>query len=85
MNNTSVILLLTVGERRLLFPGDAQIESWSLAPRAVRLRAFAVRPAACHLELGQLEGVDVQQRAGLGPLIAPRALRAALRRWRETP
>ena len=28
MKNTSVILLLTLGERRLLFPGDAQIESW---------------------------------------------------------
>ena len=38
MNNTSVILLLTVGERRLLFPGDAQIESWSYSLRG--------RPAA---------------------------------------
>jgi hypothetical protein len=31
MNNTSVILLFKVGERRLLFPGDAQIENWSYA------------------------------------------------------
>jgi hypothetical protein len=31
MNNTSVILLLEIGEKVLLFPGDAQIENWSYA------------------------------------------------------
>lgn len=31
MNNTSLILLLEVGGKRLLFPGDAQIENWSYA------------------------------------------------------
>ena len=31
MNNTSVILLLEAGNRKLLFPGDAQIENWSYA------------------------------------------------------
>lgn len=32
LNNTSLILLLTVGgSRRLLLPGDAQIENWSFA------------------------------------------------------
>ena len=31
MNNTSVILLFEVGNRKLLFPGDAQIENWSFA------------------------------------------------------
>ncbi len=31
MNNTSVILLLEIGKRKLLFPGDAQIENWSFA------------------------------------------------------
>jgi beta-lactamase superfamily II metal-dependent hydrolase len=31
MNNTSVILLLEVGKRRILLPGDAQIENWSYA------------------------------------------------------
>lgn len=31
LNNTSVILLLEVGDKRLLFPGDAQIENWSYA------------------------------------------------------
>jgi hypothetical protein len=29
LNNTSIILLFEVGGRRLLFPGDAQIENWN--------------------------------------------------------
>jgi len=31
MNNTSVIMLIEVGGRKLLFPGDAQIENWNYA------------------------------------------------------
>ncbi len=31
MNNTSLILLFEVGNKKLLFPGDAQIENWSYA------------------------------------------------------
>jgi hypothetical protein len=31
MNNTSLILLFEVGTKKLLFPGDAQIENWSWA------------------------------------------------------
>lgn len=31
LNNTSLILLIEAGDRRLLFPGDAQIENWSFA------------------------------------------------------
>lgn len=31
MNNTSVIVLLQVGDAALLFPGDAQIENWQYA------------------------------------------------------
>jgi hypothetical protein len=31
MNNTSLILLFEVGSKRLLFPGDAQVEDWSCA------------------------------------------------------
>ena len=31
LNNTSVILLFECGDRKLLFPGDAQIENWSFA------------------------------------------------------
>jgi hypothetical protein len=31
MNNTSVILLLQVGKKKILLPGDAQIENWAYA------------------------------------------------------
>ena len=31
LNNTSVILLFEVGGKKLLFPGDAQLENWSFA------------------------------------------------------
>jgi hypothetical protein len=31
LNNTSLILVFEVGEARLLFPGDAQIENWQYA------------------------------------------------------
>ncbi|MGH7718334.1 MAG: hypothetical protein ACREON_05760 [Gemmatimonadaceae bacterium] len=31
LNNTSVILLFEVGSKRLLFPGDAQLENWMYA------------------------------------------------------
>jgi beta-lactamase superfamily II metal-dependent hydrolase len=31
MNNTSLILLLEAGKRKILLPGDAQIENWSYA------------------------------------------------------
>jgi hypothetical protein len=44
MNNTSVILLFEVGGKKLLFPGDAQIENWSYAledaPDAKKTRAL---------------------------------------------
>ncbi|HET6999231.1 MAG TPA: hypothetical protein VFI03_11640 [Solirubrobacterales bacterium] len=33
LNNTSVILLFEIGDTRLLFPGDAQIENWNYALR----------------------------------------------------
>ena len=31
LNNTSVVLLFEVGNRKLLFPGDAQLENWTYA------------------------------------------------------
>ena len=40
MNNTSVILLFEAGNRKLLFPGDAQIENWSFALSNERWRAL---------------------------------------------
>lgn len=42
LNNTSLILLVDAGDKRLLLPGDAQIENWSWslfhAPQAARYR-----------------------------------------------
>jgi hypothetical protein len=44
MNNTSLILLIEVFGKKLLFPGDAQIENWSYAledaPDAAKTRAL---------------------------------------------
>ncbi len=34
LNNTSVILLIETGAKRMLFPGDAQIENWEYALKA---------------------------------------------------
>ena len=31
LNNTSLILLFTVGDKSLLFPGDAEVQNWSYA------------------------------------------------------
>ncbi len=39
MNNTSVILLLEAGKRKILLPGDAQIENWSYALRQPEWKA----------------------------------------------
>ena len=38
LNNTSVILLFEAGDKKLLFPGDAQIENWSYALSHPRVR-----------------------------------------------
>lgn len=38
LNNTSVILLFEVGGRKLLFPGDAQIENWNYAKSKAEVR-----------------------------------------------
>ena len=50
MNNTSLILLLEVGKKKLLFPGDAQIENWS----------YALQDApGCVKTIELLKGVDL--------------------------
>lgn len=43
LNNTSVILLFEVGGHHLLFPGDAQIESWSYAMQSPTYRSLLSR------------------------------------------
>jgi hypothetical protein len=50
LNNTSVILLIEAAGRRMLFPGDAQIENWSYV--------LSGRPDSPHW-LDRLAGVDL--------------------------
>lgn len=57
LNNTSLILLMRVGKRSLLFPGDAQIENWSYALEQDRYREM-------------LAGVDVYKVGHHGSLNA---------------
>ena len=40
MNNTSLILVFEAGSKRLLFPGDAQLENWSAALADAKIRSF---------------------------------------------
>jgi hypothetical protein len=74
LNNTSVILLIDVGDKRLLFPGDAQIENWTWAlknaPDSGRIRKL-------------LEQVDLYKVGHHGSRNAtPRSL---FRLWGEDP
>jgi ribonuclease BN (tRNA processing enzyme) len=46
MNNTSVILLFQVGSKRLLFPGDAQLENWEFS-----LANAKIKRALSHVSL----------------------------------
>ncbi len=61
LNNTSLILLFEFGGRRLLFPGDAQLENWSYALRDVK-------DAAKNVDL--VAGVDVYKVGHHGSLNA---------------
>jgi len=49
LNNTSLIILIEAAGRRLLFPGDAQIENWS----------YSFRPDAPPELRAKLSGLDV--------------------------
>lgn len=61
MNNTSLILLFEVGNKKLLFPGDAQIENWEYA-----LKTAEDREEICKL----LAEVDVYKVGHHGSLNA---------------
>jgi hypothetical protein len=66
MNNTSVILLFEVGGKKLLFPGDAQLENWMYALKEAK-EAAAIRRL--------LAGVDLYKVGHHGSLNAtPRSL-----------
>jgi beta-lactamase superfamily II metal-dependent hydrolase len=51
LNNASIILLLQSGTRRLLFPGDAQIENWSYSLTSTSSTAKALRAEIGTLDL----------------------------------
>jgi glyoxylase-like metal-dependent hydrolase (beta-lactamase superfamily II) len=51
LNNTSVVLLFETGRRKLLFPGDAQIENWSYALTSTTAKAKALRAALPEVDL----------------------------------
>jgi hypothetical protein len=51
MNNTSVVLLFEAGHRRLLFPGDAQIENWSYALKSNDAMAKKLRQKIPEVDL----------------------------------
>lgn len=78
MNNTSVILLLEVGGRKLLFPGDAQWENWEFALRGDEENAAA--------NLKELEDVDVYKVGHHGSLNAtPKTLWNNFKKRSEEP
>lgn len=71
MNNTSLILLLEVGDKRLLFPGDAQYENWMYALSKAWVRKL-------------LRGVDVYKVGHHGSLNAtPKSMLALFEKRRN--
>ena len=65
MNNTSVVVLFETGSKRLLFPGDAQLENWS----------FALQRLKDEGKLKSLEEVDLYKVGHHGSLNAtPKSL-----------
>jgi hypothetical protein len=76
MNNTSLILLITVGKKRLLFPGDAQIETWEYALEEASNRRKMLK---------ELAGVDVYKVGHHGSLNAtPLSLWAKFKKKRSS-
>jgi glyoxylase-like metal-dependent hydrolase (beta-lactamase superfamily II) len=70
VHNTSVVLLITVGNRTLLLPGDAQAQAW--APILDRARTAAPRPRLAR----RLADIDVYKVGQHGAQAAtPRRLR----------
>lgn len=65
MNNTSLILLFEIGKKKLLFPGDAQLENWQFALSKPKI-------------LNLLKGVDLYKVGHHGSLNAtPRSMWSA--------
>lgn len=52
MNNTSIILVFEVGDKRLLFPGDAQVENWLYALDETDDKYKALLQGITHYKVG---------------------------------
>ncbi|MFZ4573519.1 MAG: MBL fold metallo-hydrolase [Phycisphaerales bacterium] len=77
LNNTSVVLLFEVGDQRLLFPGDAQAESWQYALRQAKVKGADVSGDLREM----LKGVTVYKVGHHGSLNAtPKSLWGLFRR-----
>jgi hypothetical protein len=91
LNNTSVILLLEAGERRLLFPGDAQWECWAYALEAEeaagareRLRGIDLYKVGDHgSRCGTPRDLYDLWRARVRPLVSLLSTEAGVRREPE--
>jgi hypothetical protein len=75
MNNTSVILLFEVGGKRLLFPGDAQIENWSYALSQPETRKLLKEVDV--YKVGHHGSLNATPKASLWPLFRKRSKKAA--------
>jgi hypothetical protein len=79
MNNTSVILLIEAGTKRLLFGGDAQWESWEYAlSNAPKLKRDEYLPLLANLDLykvGHHGSLNATPRQSLFGLWNPQAAR----------
>ncbi len=79
LNNTSVILLVTVGSRRLLLPGDAQAENWSLALDQVEGRNGRTRDRRLATALSKIDLYKVGHHGSRNA--TPKRL---IRHWEQT-
>ncbi len=79
LNNTRVILLVTIGSRRLLLPGDAQAENWSLTLDQVEGRKPRKRDARLASELSKVDLYKVGHHGSLNA--TPKRL---TRHWEAT-
>lgn len=96
LNNTSLILLIQAGNKRLLFPGDAQIENWEFILGQLQTNA-ALRRALAGVDLYKvghhgsrnatprsLLGLWTEGAAADRPMVALLSTRAGVHGKRET-
>ena len=85
LNNTSVVLLVSIGAKRLLLAGDAQLENWSYTLKLINQEKY-FRPATRPRRARSLQGWTPRQpeRHAQGP-IQPLGQRATDNQERDPP